>query len=589
MKQQVLRPLTHYVHRPYIFLGVADHISEPEKAKEVARSQGCDLSAYINPSASIVLAKHESHLESMLLLVSHLNKICDFKETYFGCEAKIRDHDEIEPSPVNLMFVALPQEPDLYKRHWEALFWKVFRVFDDKWVFFYSNDRTVLSNPLFAVISEQSTDQINGLSCILRYNQERVQKTKRIYDPLEATSAELKYQLLHAHSYSQDEYARLREKLGLVEDESGCELVSLDYRTQFILRMLQIETEKTGQALKALGSGLENIQHFLALLNEFERVAGVLKSTRFISRTDEKTYKLLESEEILNVEDGFMLEACDSIGLKGPHPIVIPGRGYYFRVNEAMDETIVVEMPTIVGPRLGLLPMLYRLVPQLFIERTRGSLSSVLDSLGNEIQDYLKTQTSKRLGLLGGKPLRSLTELAADLIAARIGGPAYLYALLRGLPCEVQLKEGRSVAFEDRVCILGSFFKDRDIVLRFAPKKRKKIELTRDPSLKRLVGLVEDLDLASEYSRETHESDMPDAKLGLIMGEVRPIEPSIVANALWDTVFDTKKYLNENAAFLSVLEWTKSTETYRKTWDMSSHEKTITRQASEAEPVRQVK
>jgi hypothetical protein len=161
-----------------------------------------------------------------------------------------------------------------------------------------------------------------------------------------------------------------------------------------------------------------------------------------------------------------------------------------------------------------------------------------------------------------------LNELVADLIATKIGGPAYLYALLRALPSEMKLREGASIDLQDKICIMTIFLQERGIKLRFTPKESRRNELVRDPFLQKLVRLIADLNLPSEYSRNTHESDMPNVKSDLTMGEVRPIEPSMVANALWDTVFDKEGYLNENAAFLSVLEWTKSTEIFRKTWEM---------------------
>lgn len=571
MKQQVFRPLTHYVRRPYVFLGIAGQIGDSAKAKEKARSQGCDLSVYVNPNTSVLLTKHDSHLESMLLLISYLNKICDFQETYFGCEARITGYEKSEPSPINLMFVSLQQEPDLYKRHWENLFWKVFRVFDDKWIFCYSNDGTVIQNPVFEIISEQSTNQINGLSRILNYEHEGLPKKKKRYDPLKTTTAELRYQLLHAQSYSRDELTRMHEKMGLTEDKSNPELISLDRRARFILRLLETEAEKIEKALQTLDYDMGTITRVVALLNEFELVVGILKSTRFARKTDEKTHRLLESEEIFNVEDGFVLEACDSIGLKGPLPIIVPGKGYYFRVAEVLDKTKVVEMPTIVGPRLGLLPILYRLASEIFVERMGENLSSDLNLLATEIGDARSRQSTKGASFWSNilnKPLWLLNELVADLIAARIGGPAYLYALLRALPSEMQLREGQSIDLQDRLCILRIFLQERGIRLRFTPKEPRRSELARDPFLHRLIKLIIDLDLPSEYSRKTHESDMLNVKSDLMMGEVRPIEPSIVANALWDTVFDKEGYLNENAAFLSVLEWTKASEIYRKTWEM---------------------
>jgi len=339
-----------------------------------------------------------------------------------------------------------------------------------------------------------------------------------------------------------------------------------------MLQLLKTETEKIERALQTLDSNIETITKTVALLNEFEMVMDISKSTRFVPETDEKTYRLLlESEEIFNVEDGFLLEACDSIGLEGPLPIIVPGKGYYFKVTEVLDKIRVVEMPIIVGPRLGLLPILYRLVSEIFVEKTKEKLFSDLNLLATEIKSVLNksTKSTSFWSNISSKPLCLLNELAADLIATKIGGPAYFYALLRGLPSERRLKEGKSFGFQDKLCILRIFLQERDIELRFMPEERLRSELVRDPFVQKLVRLIKDLDLPSEYSRKTHESDMPEVKLELMVGEVRPIEPSIVANALWDTVFDKEGYLNENAAFLSVLEWTKSSEIFRKTWEMN--------------------
>lgn len=73
-----------------------------------------------------------------------------------------------------------------------------------------------------------------------------------------------------------------------------------------MLQLLETETRKIERALQTLDDDVGTIGRLASLLIEFELVAGLLKSTGFTHRTDEKTYRLLESEEIFHIEDGFV-------------------------------------------------------------------------------------------------------------------------------------------------------------------------------------------------------------------------------------------------------------------------------------------
>ena len=73
---------------------------------------------------------------------------------------------------------------------------------------------------------------------------------------------------------------------------------------------------------------------------------------------------------------------------------------------------------------------------------------------------------------------------------------------------------------------------------------------------------VSQLDLPTTYSARTHESVLLQVKSALMEGEISPIRPCFVANALWDAVLSGRDYLNENASFLSVLKWLESNEIY---------------------------
>lgn len=52
---------------------------------------------------------------------------------------------------------------------------------------------------------------------------------------------------------------------------------------------------------------------------------------------------------------------------------------------EVSEKTAVAKMPMIVGPRLGLLPILFRLAAKIFVEKIEESFSLNLKRLAAEI------------------------------------------------------------------------------------------------------------------------------------------------------------------------------------------------------------
>ena len=112
------------------------------------------------------------------------------------------------------------------------------------------------------------------------------------------------------------------------------------------------------------------------------------------------------------------------------------------------------------------------------------------------------------------------------------------------------------------------FLQDRGFTLRLRglPTNFWNMGLVEDDFTLNLFRLVSGLKLPLAYSLGVHESMLEDVKPGLMLGRVSPVKPSLVSNALWDAVVERKGYLNENAAFLSVLEWLESTEIYEMSW-----------------------
>ena len=386
----------------------------------------------------IILVQHDSHLESILSLTSSLDEKYDFQATYFGCEVKIETSECTEPSPLNLMFVPLQHESSLFEEYLGDLFWRVFRMFGKNWIFAYSNEKAQEQRPIFEILRESSTRQILGLSRVAKYRKKSVRKKKRKYDPLKARIRELKYQLLHAQSHVGGELANLRYTIKLENLQRDPYI--FNHRFQLIRQLLEKESEKIGKTLKALEANFASIENTVAVLNEFESVIGILKSTHYIPRIRyQMDRQLLESDEIFNVEDAFGFDAYTSLGLKGSCPIVIPGKGYRCRVTRIVNNTRVIELPLSIGLRLGLLPILYHVVSHVLVEETAENLPVGLKTLARELEkisgEYIERKKTA-LKNAEGRALLITQELVADLIAARIAGPAYFYALLRAFPFE---------------------------------------------------------------------------------------------------------------------------------------------------------
>lgn len=556
------------VLRPYVFFGISTELEDWRKITQKSCSGNCGITVYGNPDVNVILVQHDSHLEPIISLASSLGRAFNFQATYFGCEAKIAASKSVEPNSFNLMFVPRQRVSDLLEVQWMNLFWRVFRVLGQNLILAYSNEQAREQTFAFDSLREISKRQILGLSRVTAYDGAPVRGRKRRYNPLKARARELKYQLLHAQSYAKDEAANVRHLIR-TENQQGLPLFS--HRVQLIHQLLKAEIERIGDALKTLKSDSVSVENMVRALNEFESITNILKSAHYISRTTyELDRHLLESDEIFKVEDAFGFEAYSSLGLTGFCPIVIPGRSHYCRVTKTANNIRVIELPLTVGPRLGLLPILYHLVSHFFVEQMVKDFPAKLKRLAaeqEEIPSLCKVRKKYAPERDETGVVVALEEIISDLIAAKIAGPAYFYALPRAFPFEPTLMEKQHVTLGDRLSILRMFLEDRGFQLSLHSPPATgghahKTSVAKDGFVLALLRLVSDLELPYEYSSDIQESALEEARTALMLGNVSPLKPSLVSNALWRAVVEKKGYLNENAAFLSVLEWSESTEIY---------------------------
>lgn len=547
------------VLRPYVFLGITKTKTRLKGPPDQDGFNG-QVSSFVGPHEQVILAKSESHIEPLLSLVVNLDNRMTFEDAYFGCEVNLDNADIAEPRSINLAIVPINYRTEVFLTAWRRAFWKVYRMLGGKWVFLYPNPKGAQRAAIMKILREACIRDIVGLSAPEDYPLLKPKSTRdRRLNPLRAMNREARYQLVHAQSYARNEMRRIDP-----EPESPSSRTPrrfIDHRSQFILSLLDREIKTMQKAQKELVSGKISIQGTVALLDEFESVKNIVELTHERCWKPEKLPRqLLNSEEIFKVEDAFVFEAYTSARMLGPCPIVIPSVGYYFNTKEFSGNTRLIELPVTVGLRLGLLPILFHTVAHFLVKDKGRKLELYRKGVSRELgwsSDVQKRSDDKRDE---SRFHPKFEELLADLVAAEIGGPAYFYALGRGFAFDPGLHESVYLRIQDRLDIVRSHLQAKgfDIVSLGSHHVAKENEVIGSIQQK-LAEAVGEINMMSNYSVETHKSTTEGVKRELMKGRILAAEPSIVVNALWTAVLERKGYLNEQAAFLSILEWAECT------------------------------
>ena len=147
-----------------------------------------------------------------------------------------------------------------------------------------------------------------------------------------------------------------------------------------------------------------------------------------------------------------------------------------------------------------------------------------------------------------------LATLAADVVAAAIMGPAYLYAFARFVTepaSEVHLGSTRAGMMVARLALcaatldhLGTPYHFRSSLLEEMPRMEPPRAL-----LKALLAPVE-----QPYGAAHHKRAVGSVQRELLEGRIPAAPPRVILNALWDAVIHKKGYANEAAALAGILQ-----------------------------------
>lgn len=537
------------VLRPYIFLGISE--SEVNLNKIEASVASGKVLLFAGPYRHVLLAEDSSHIEPLMSLVTSLESFVTFREVYFGCEVRLRE-DFIGSKPMNLLIVPIGYETRVFVRAWGTSFLKVYRMLGEKWVLFYANPEDSEQRSIVNCVRKAAIREITGLSLHKVIAIPKPQRSNEKSDVLRATVREAKYQLQHAHMFIHNELARIRSQ----SKPKGPPIS--DQRSIFISFLLERELATLREAKLELGTSVTSIQKAVSVLNEFESVKNIVERTKEDSEMPMHfRNQLLRSREIFRVEDAFVLEAHKTLKLAGSAPLVIQGVGYYVGLREVFGERLI-ELPITLGLRLGLLPILFRVIAHFFVEERRRQLESCRKELKEELSHRSGVSTLHHV-VSDSRRWDSLTNvLLGDMIAAELGGPAYFYALCRGFAYDLEGSKDACLRIQDRLRLLHLCLSAKGFQIPPFASQYEALKRTDDIDGQKLNEMISTACALTGYSTETHESVTEEVKNALLQGKVVAAKPSTVTNALWKAVLEKKGYLNENAAFLSILEWTES-------------------------------
>jgi len=215
--------------------------------------------------------------------------------------------------------------------------------------------------------------------------------------------------------------------------------------------------------------------------------------------------------------------------------------------------------------RFGLFPILAHEVGHVFLSIWTSTDTQIRDQLLDLVYQMEQIPDDDH-----AKASNMVIEIYADLLATLIAGPAYLYAFGRLLfeISDETLNYNRNVQQEFhlppsiRMQIISEALKHQNIPVRM----KLPSPLAKDNPYRNLTDLAANVASDVErilgtgliihpYDSLQHKIAITGAKKSLKKGVIATYRPTILLNALWDTVFDKKGYANEMTVVFSMLTW----------------------------------
>lgn len=230
--------------------------------------------------------------------------------------------------------------------------------------------------------------------------------------------------------------------------------------------------------------------------------------------------------------------------------------------------------------RFGLFPIFAHQVSHFFINKwteNNNLFNKLLFNISCEILDVIETNsivdsllTKNENGNQKKKQAVTITvETVADVIATLIAGPAYLQAferLLIEMPSEIskltfEMGDYSHLPPSIRIKLIQETLKYQKI---FSNSNQKIIQYMNSKKVSNLISVLREflfeIDniqqtefIEKKYTFEEHNTAISEVKDSLKQGLISFSRPTIILNALWDSVFDKEGYANEMAVVFSIL------------------------------------
>jgi len=554
---------------PAYCLVVKSTCNKLAKESKVFLPKECGYHIYENPESQVIgIYEHPKHIEPLLTIATYFHTKEMVSKCFVGAQLTIsdtiKDTSKIEDT-FNLIIAPSLQIHELNTLGSMKVLSKmiIFKLLGDIMIILYpSREWKHLEDKLS---HSKLQERILGLS-LIAYRKFQPMATKHPYRPIVGRSNEMRNQVIYLENSGRKLLYTLRS-------------LSNEYRTT--------DTLKIESNVKEILNNVDNVNYQMSTINvtdltpkvfdRIESLEGVLAECqkslsimenalqqRLLFKANNQKYSLKIHGEIdllkcfeLSIADFF--KTVDDIPI---NPLVVideEGPRTYFW---GLSKNYCFGIPSRFLYRLGLVPSLAHEVAHRFLylfleKRQEHPIFSIFLDLEGSLHRYVNVD--HRSALI------AVNEMLADLLSLLIAGPSYLYALARLTyrSSEETLSEQQYTTHfpvSIRLLTMLEALKKLNITSRM----HLPLTLAKDSFSQGLLefamhssSILKDFTKAGivmhPYNSLEHKIATGKAKISLKRGEVISNRPTIVLNALWDSVFDTQGYANESAVVFSIL------------------------------------
>jgi hypothetical protein len=388
---------------------------------------------------------------------------------------------------------------------------------------------------------------------------QRLLEKKRPYDPLRGKIDELEKRIQYAilHLDELTDKAWTRDSVLPAEDDSIDEVLGLARISLDGARAIMSQ-----ENAKDKDRGKNEIEQ--ARLHQIHLVSGMMRAPEEIMYSLRQVWSpwkgsqnslSLNGLEVLESRTamfGVLREFLQHCGIDEEVSLVLVPSQIYTLKSLRFRSSIVVEVPEYWFLRAGLWPCLAYVAARYSLEYESAD---VLRTIVDEIM--LTKSLGKRVS--EEVPLEeTISRAIADLIACEAVGPCYYYASTRVLTnldyqsIYTRLDVGRFYLMKELLSAVGYNVRLQDLADEMFHALAEPWQDIYEEILRTFLGASKTM-----VARITMPSSqaIAKAKSSLLSDSTTDEPPTAVFNALWEAVFEPGSYANEQAIFLSLLQW----------------------------------